>query len=107
MENNKVVSIHKTPTHTPVDCPTCGEGVDIGGPLESTHFVFAVRPNGTVSQMGFCPKNPELHGPAAYMNALNKAFNWYGTGVAHYKGTTIRQSMTPGVQLTKMMEAGK
>jgi hypothetical protein len=39
----------------PVDCPTCGDEVDVFGPLEDAHFVFATRRDGSRSNLGTCP----------------------------------------------------
>ena len=74
--------------HTPVDCPTCGARVDIGGPLEDRHFVFALRPNGTRSNLGRCP-----NGDGGMREAIRKSMADL-SGRASFRG----EEVTPGPQ---------
>lgn len=76
--------------HTKVDCPECGEGVDIDGPLEDAHFVFALRWNPDRikrmerSNLGECPKNP-LKGNG-FDGAVSRMRFYLGIGKVYYRG---------------------
>jgi hypothetical protein len=57
----------------------CGAPIDIDGPLEDQHFVFAMRANGERSNLGYCPVK---HGFGAAVTKARAAL----TGHALYRG---------------------
>jgi hypothetical protein len=61
----------------------CGAPVDIGGPLEDEHFIFAGRRDGSRSNLGYCPVK---HGKA---EAIRRARWELGTGLAIFHGRAI------------------
>jgi hypothetical protein len=83
------------PAPTQVECPACHEVVDIGGDLEDAHMVFAVRQDGTRSNLGWCP-----NGPRGWDGAVREAVSTWGR--AEYQGKRVderspdpRTTMTP------------
>jgi hypothetical protein len=60
----------------------CGELIDIDGPLEDAHFVFAMRRNGERSNLGYCPVKRGM------ASAIREARNSL-SGVALYHGKVI------------------
>jgi hypothetical protein len=69
------------PSARPVLCD-CGAPIDVGGPLEDEHFVFAARRDGSRSNLGYCPVK---HGMS---KAVSKA-RWALSGVALYHGKVV------------------
>jgi hypothetical protein len=67
---------------TPATCD-CGAPIDIGGPLEDEHFVFAGRRDGSRSNLGYCPVK---HG---FEVAVRKARWELGTGLAIFHGRAV------------------
>lgn len=61
----------------------CGEPVDIDGPLEDAHFVFAVRHDGTRSNLGECPRT------RGFLSALQRARETFGGNAASYGGRIV------------------
>lgn len=75
--------------HTPVTCPGCGTEVDIDGPLEDAHFVFAVRVNRERikgmerSNLGNCPHKDGMDETIARMRY------YLGVGKVYYRGHLV------------------
>jgi hypothetical protein len=65
----------------PVTCD-CGAPVDIDGPLEDEHFVFAMRADRTRSNLGYCPVK---HGMSMAVSKARAALS----GVALYHGKVM------------------
>lgn len=71
-----------------VACPTCGELVDIGGDLEDAHMVFAVRRDGTRSNLGWCP-----NGSRGWDHAVQEAQGTWGR--AMYRSRIVVPGVDP------------
>jgi len=71
----------------PITCPGCGTEVDIDGPLENEHFVFAMRfsrDRGLErSNLGTCPAEIGL------IAAKRKMRYYLGVGEVYYQGKLV------------------
>lgn len=65
-----------------VSC-SCGATVDIDGPLEDAHFIFALRHDGTRSNLGHCPNDRGI------LTALQRARETFGGNAASYNGRIV------------------
>lgn len=72
--------------HTQVICPGCGEEVDIDGPLEDNHFVFAMRWNDERvlrmerSNLGTCPVEK------GFDESVHRMRMYLGVPYVYYRG---------------------